>query len=103
MTKQQLIDRIAEATSHTRADVEKILESLIATIGETLKAGDKIELRGFGNFVIKETKARAGRNPRTGASLQIPAKRQATFKPGKELTESLEQRANAVGTGGVAE
>jgi integration host factor subunit beta len=97
MTKQQLIDTIAEETSHAKNDVEKILDSFITTIGKTLEAGEKVDLRGFGNFSVKDKKPRTGRNPRTGETIQIPAKREAAFKPGKELTDRLASTMATVG------
>jgi integration host factor beta subunit len=96
MTKQQLTDTIAEQTGRSKTDVETIIETLISTIGKALEGGDKVELRGFGSFSVKEKKARLGRNPRTGETIQIAAKRDASFKPGKELTDRLEPKEAGV-------
>jgi integration host factor subunit beta len=63
----------------------------LATIAETLQANERVDLRGFGSFVVKEKKARQGRNPRTGETIAIAAKSDAGFKPGKELTEKIGQ------------
>ena len=89
MTKQQLIDTVAHATERPKKDVEAILESILAEIGKALQSRERVDLRGFGNFVIKEKKARQGRNPQTGATVAIPAKSVVTFKSSKELAERL--------------
>jgi nucleoid DNA-binding protein len=89
MTKQQLIERVAVKTQLPKAQVEVVVDSVIEVIAETLKSNERIDLRGFGSFVVKDRKERQGRNPRTGETITIPAKRDAAFKPGKELTEKL--------------
>jgi integration host factor subunit beta len=71
--------------------VEAVVDSVLTTITETLQANDRVDIRGFGSFVVKEKKARQGRNPRTGETIAIAAKRDAAFKPGKELTEKIGQ------------
>lgn len=91
MTKQQLIDAIAEETGKPKADIESTIEALTRKIGDALATGDKVELRGFGTFLSKEKKARTGRNPRTGETIQIAAKREAAFKAGKELSDRVDQ------------
>src|SRR3954447_18358284 len=92
MTKQQLIDSVAAKTERTKAEVETVIESLFETIAETLQSNQRVDVRGFGSFVVKEKKARQGRNPRTGETIAIAAKRDAGFKPGKELTEKIGQQ-----------
>ena len=91
MTKQQLIEAVATKTGQGKADVEKVMETVFETIAETLQANARIDLRGFGSFVVKERKARQGRNPRTGETITIAAKKDASFRPGKELTEKIGQ------------
>jgi nucleoid DNA-binding protein len=91
MTKQQLIEAVSTKTGHGKADVDAIVEATLATIADKLQSSERVDLRGFGSFVVKEKKARQGRNPRTGETIQIAAKRDAGFKPGKELTEKLGQ------------
>jgi nucleoid DNA-binding protein len=66
-----------------------------SSITESLRSNERVDLRGFGNFTVKERKARQGRNPRTGETITIAAKRDASFKPGKELTEKLAQTETA--------
>ena len=92
MTKLLLIDTVAAKTGQARRDVESVLDAALAAIAEALQANERVDLRGFGSFVVKEKKARQGRNPRTGETISIPAKRDAGFKPGKELTERLANR-----------
>jgi nucleoid DNA-binding protein len=93
MTKQQLIDAVSAKTALQRAEVELVLESALESIAEALQANQRVDLRGFGSFVVKERKARQGRNPQTGVTITIAAKRAATFKVGKELAEKLIQPA----------
>jgi DNA-binding protein HU-beta len=89
MTKQQLIEAVANSSGHSRKDVEVVFEATLAEIANALRAGQRVDLRGFGNFVVKEKKARQGRNPRTGETVEIAARKAAAFKPSKELSEAL--------------
>src|SRR5579864_7753395 len=91
MTKQQLIEKVAAKTELSKAHVEVALEAILELVTEALGSNERVDLRGFGSFVVKEKKERQGRNPRTGEAITIPAKRDASFKPGKELTEKLAQ------------
>src|ERR1035441_3511590 len=89
MTKQQLIDKIAAKTELKKSEVEVAVDSALVMIAEALQANERVDLRGFGSFIVKERKERQGRNPRPGETITIAAKRDASFKPGKELTEKL--------------
>ncbi len=90
MTKSELIQRLAELNPHLYLrDVEKIVETVFEEISEALARGDRVELRGFGAFSVKHREARKGRNPRTGESVDVPAKRLPFFKTGKGLREKL--------------
>jgi nucleoid DNA-binding protein len=89
MTKQQLIEQVASATSQSKADVERMYEAIVEKVSGALAAGEKVEMRGLGIFEAKETKARTGRNPSTGASIEIAASRKATFRASKELKERV--------------
>ncbi len=89
MTKPQLIESVSAATGQTKAEVERTLEAILDRASSALAAGDRVELRGFGIFESKQTKARTGRNPATGASMEIPASQKASFRPSKELKERL--------------
>ena len=89
MTKQQWIDAAAAATGQSKADTERTLEAILNTVAQALASGERIDFRGFGVFTPKETKARTGRNPRTGEAVAIAASRKVTFRPGKELKDRL--------------
>ena len=89
MTKSQLVDAVAAKTGRQKPEVEAVLESVLGTIAEALHANQRVDLRGFGSFVVKDKKERQGRNPRTGETITIAAKRDASFKAGKELSERL--------------
>jgi integration host factor subunit beta len=96
MTKSELIQRLAERNPHLYLrDVEKIVETIFEEITKALVNGDRVELRGFGAFSVKQREARSGRNPRTGESVKVDAKRLPFFKTGKGLRERLNG-----GTGG---
>ena len=87
MTKADLVEQVAKETDMTKKDAEQLVEVVFESIIGALNKGDKIELRGFGSFRVRERNARKGRNPKTGAAVEIPAKRVAYFKPGKELKD----------------
>lgn len=91
MTKADLVERVAKEADLTKKDAEQLVEVVFDTIKDTLNRGEKIELRGFGSFRLRERGARQGRNPKTGTSVEIPAKRVAYFKPGKELKELINE------------
>ncbi|MGA3236671.1 MAG: HU family DNA-binding protein [Bryobacteraceae bacterium] len=91
MTKSQLIDVVSVKTGRDKAEVEVVLESVLGAIAEALHENQRVDLRGFGSFVVKEKKERQGRNPRTGETITIAAKRSASFKAGKELSDTLIQ------------
>ncbi|MBK9155783.1 MAG: integration host factor subunit beta [Chloracidobacterium sp.] len=89
MTKADLVEKVAKEAEMTKKDTEQLVEIIFDSIVETLNSGEKIELRGFGSFRVRERNSRKGRNPKTGESVEIPAKRVAYFKPGKELKELI--------------
>ena len=90
MTKSELIQRIAERNPHLyHRDVERIVSTIFDEIGGALASGDRVELRGFGAFSVRERGERIGRNPRTGDEVQVPGKLVPYFKTGKELRERL--------------
>ena len=93
MTKSELIQRLAEANPHLfQRDVERIVSTVFEEITLALARGDRVELRGFGAFSAKQRAARTGRNPRTGAAVQVAAKLIPYFKTGKQLRERLNSR-----------
>ena len=89
MTKQQLVEAVSVKTGRESAEVENVLEAVLGSISEALSSNERVDLRGFGSFRVKDKKERQGRNPRTGETITIAAKRDASFKPGKELSEKL--------------
>lgn len=90
MTKSELIQRLAERNPHLYLrDVEKIVDTIFEEISGALAKGDRVELRGFGAFSVKHRDARTGRNPRTGETVHVEAKRLPFFKTGKALRERL--------------
>ena len=96
MIKSELIQRIAEENPHLfQRDVDRIVSTIFNEITAALARGDRVELRGFGAFSVKERDARIGRNPRTGEAVPVPQKRVPFFKTGKDLRERL--------NGGVAD
>jgi integration host factor subunit beta len=98
MTKAELVEDVARAAELTKKDAERLVEIVFESIIETLNHGEKIELRGFGSFRVRERGARRGRNPKTGAPVDIPAKRVPYFKPGKELKELINEEPGANGS-----
>src|SRR5213592_124277 len=91
MTKAELVEDVARAAELTKKDAERLVEIVFESIIESLNHGEKIELRGFGSFRVRERGARRGRNPKTGDPVSIPAKRVPYFKPGKELKELINE------------
>ncbi|MDX1423797.1 MAG: integration host factor subunit beta [Kiloniellales bacterium] len=92
MTKSELIQRIAELNPHLyQRDVERIVSTIFDEIADAMARGDRVELRGFGAFSVKQRGARVGRNPRTGAAVQVAEKWIPFFKTGKQLRERLNE------------
>ena len=91
MTKAELIAEVAKAADLPKKDSEIIVNTVLKSIVDALHRGEKIELRGFGSFRLRNRRARAGRNPKTGESVQVPAKSIPYFKPGRELKELINQ------------
>ncbi|MFJ5965067.1 non-specific DNA-binding protein Hbs [Bacillus sp. NPDC093026] len=89
MNKTELINAVAEASELSKKDATKAVDSVFDTILNALKNGDKIQLIGFGNFEVRERSARKGRNPQTGAEIEIPASKVPAFKPGKALKDAV--------------
>lgn len=92
MTKSELIQKLAERNPHLfLRDVERIVDTVFDEISDALANNNRVELRGFGAFSIKHRAARTGRNPRTGETVQVEAKRLPFFKTGKALRERLNE------------
>jgi DNA-binding protein HU-beta len=100
MTKNNLIDQIAEKAERTKRESEHLVDAVLTAIAEALGRGEKVDLRGFGSFQVSEKKERQGRNPRTGEVMTIAARKAVAFKPSKELAERVNGPATAAGAGG---
>jgi len=92
MTKADLIEEVSRVVEMTRKESEVIVETIFDSIVKSLRGGDKIEIRGFGSFRTRRRRGRTGRNPKTGAKVQVPPKRIPYFKPSKELKELVNSR-----------
>lgn len=89
MTKAELVDLITGTTGMNRRDTVTVVNLIMENIGNALAGGDKVELRGFGSFKVKSRRSRLARNPRTGDSVDVPAKRVPYFKASNELKDRL--------------
>ncbi|HEY4400050.1 MAG TPA: HU family DNA-binding protein [Lactobacillaceae bacterium] len=87
--KQELVDSVAKSTGLTKKDATAAVEAVFGSIETALKAGDKVQLIGFGNFEVRTRAARKGRNPQTGEEISIPASKIPAFKPGKALKDAV--------------
>jgi len=83
MTKAELVDHVAERLQLPKYQTEEVVTSVLQGIMDTLRAGDKVELRGFGSFRLRRRQSRVGRNPKTGDTVQIPATQVPWFTAGK--------------------
>jgi integration host factor subunit beta len=90
MTKSRLIRLLVEQKGLPLADAQKVVETVFESISGSLERGERVELRGFGSFGLKERKARAGRNPKSGEAVKVSAKRVMYFKAGQELRERVD-------------
>lgn len=90
MNKTELITAMAEASGLTKKDCDTSLNAFVDTLQTALKSGDKVQLLGFGTFEVKERAARTGKNPATGATIEIPASKAPAFKPGKAFKDSVQ-------------
>jgi DNA-binding protein HU-beta len=91
MNKSELIEAIANGSGVTKATASKVLDMFMETVTDSLKKGDQVVLPGFGSFSTGNRSARTGRNPQTGATIQIKASRVAKFKAGKSLKEAVQK------------
>ena len=89
--KAELVDRVAKKTQLTKKAVSATVEDLFETIQEALKAGEKVQVIGFGNFEVRERAARKGRNPQTGKEIKIKASKVPAFKAGKALKDAVKK------------
>jgi DNA-binding protein HU-beta len=89
MNKGELVDAVSSSTGLAKAEATRAVESVLDVIESALRSGDTVALVGFGTFTVKARAARAGRNPRTGETIEIPASRMPTFKAGKALKDAV--------------
>jgi len=89
MKKSDLVDAISGKAGLPKAQVQQMVDDVFDLIADGLAKGEKIDLRGFGTFSVRDSAARTGRNPQTGEPISIPARRVPGFKPGKELKEKV--------------
>jgi integration host factor subunit beta len=87
LTKADLIEEVLRVTELPRKESETIVETIFESIIQSLQKGEKIEIRGFGSFRTRQRRGRVGRNPKTGAKVEVPAKKIPFFKPSKELKD----------------
>ena len=89
MNKAELVAQVAKESDLSKDAAEKAVDATFKNIEKALKVGDTVRIVGFGNFQVAQRKASTGRNPRTGAPVDVPSKRVPYFKPGKEMRERL--------------
>ena len=89
MNKTELVSVVSEKTEFSKKESTQIVDALFASIEEALAKGEKVQLIGFGTFEVRERAARKGRNPQTGAEIEIPASKVPAFKPGKALKDAV--------------
>ena len=89
MNKTELIAKVAELSELTKKDATKAVDAVFEAISQSLQAGDKVQIIGFGNFEVRERAARKGRNPQTGEEIDIAASKVPAFKPGKALKDAI--------------
>ncbi len=89
MTKAELVEAMATEADIAKSAASSALDAYVEAVSKELKKGGKISLVGFGTFSVSKRKAREGRNPKTGETIKIPAKKVVKFKPGKELADKV--------------
>jgi len=99
VTKADLVEEVIRETELPRKDSEVVVETVFESIIQALQTGDKIEIRGFGSFRTRHRRGRTGRNPKTGAKVEVPAKKIPFFKPSKELKDFVNGDSAAAGKG----
>lgn len=95
MTKADLVEELTRSGELTRRDGEVIVDTIFDSVIAALKSGDKVEVRGFGSFRVRQREPRIGRNPKTGAKVDVPAKKVPYFKPSKELRDLVNPHESA--------
>jgi integration host factor subunit beta len=94
MTKAELVEEVSKVSDLTKKHSEVIVDTVFQSIIDALHRGEKIELRGFGSFRLRQRESRKGRNPKTGDKVDVPPKRVPYFKPGKELKDLINRESD---------
>jgi integration host factor subunit beta len=102
VTKADLVEEVVRVTELPRKESEAVVETIFESIIGALQGGDRIEIRGFGSFRTRQRRGRTGRNPKTGAKVEVPPKKIPFFKPSKELKDFVNGGAPAHHNGGAA-
>lgn len=97
LTKADLIAEVERVTELKRTESETVVETIFESIIDSLQKGEKIEIRGFGSFRTRQRRGRVGRNPKTGAKVEVPAKKIPFFKPSKELKDFVNSASEGEG------
>ncbi|OGQ49539.1 MAG: integration host factor subunit alpha [Deltaproteobacteria bacterium RIFCSPLOWO2_02_FULL_47_10] len=95
MTKAEIVEQIYQKIGFSKKESADIVELVFDTIKDTLSKGEKIKVSGFGNFVVRQKRSRIGRNPQTGESIEITARKVLTFRPSQVLKEALNKKEGA--------
>lgn len=99
LTKADLIEEVLRVTELPRKESETVVETIFESIIDALQKGEKIEIRGFGSFRTRQRRGRVGRNPKTGAKVEVPAKKIPFFKPSKELKDYVNTAGGSTANG----
>jgi integration host factor subunit beta len=102
VTKADLVEEVVRVTELPRKESEAVVETIFESIIGALQGGDRIEIRGFGSFRTRQRRGRTGRNPKTGAKVEVPPKRIPFFKPSKELKDHVNGGPTAAPSTGSA-
>jgi integration host factor subunit beta len=102
VTKADLVEEVVRVTELPRKESEAVVETIFESIIGALQGGDRIEIRGFGSFRTRQRRGRTGRNPKTGAKVEVPPKKIPFFKPSKELKDHVNAGAPAAPGSGSA-
>lgn len=95
MTKADIVEAVCEKVGFSRKDAAEMVDLVFDSIKQTLETHGKVKIHGFGNFIVRQKKARVGRNPHTGEPIEISARRVPLFRPSQLLKEALKARAEA--------
>ncbi|HBG47599.1 MAG TPA: integration host factor subunit alpha [Deltaproteobacteria bacterium] len=95
MTKADIVEIVFEKVGFSKKDVSAVIEEIFETVKTTLESGEKVKISGFGNFTIRQKRARRGRNPQTGSEITIDQRRVMTFKASQLLKKAINQQAQA--------